>query len=83
MALNCCVLPWVIDGFAGVTVIDANNAVPTVKVVLLVTPAEAALIWELPFATPVARPPAVMVATAVFDETHFAELVTSTVDPSE
>src|SRR6266568_3515155 len=34
-------------------------------------------------AAPTVSPPAVMVATPVFDEIHVAELVTSNVDPSE
>ncbi len=83
MAANCCVVLVPIDGFEGVTVIDTNTAGPTVRVVLPVTPAKLALISEVPCAAPVARPPAVIVATAVFDETQVAELVTSSVVPSE
>ncbi len=60
MAVNCCEVPLAIDGFAGVSAIDTNTAEPTVKVVLPVTPAEVALIWELPCVTPVARPPAAL-----------------------
>ena len=48
MAVNCCVLPWAIDGFAGVTAIDTNTAAPTVRVVLPVTAPKVALIWEVP-----------------------------------
>ena len=83
MATNCCVVPLPIDGFAGVTAIDTNTAGPTVRVVLPVTPAKLALIWEVPWAAPVASPPTVIVAAALFDETQVAELVTSSVDPSE
>ena len=72
-----------IDGFAGVTAIDTRTAGPTVKVVPPVTPPKFALIWEVPGAAPLARPPAVMVATAELDETQVAELVRSSVDPSE
>ena len=75
VALNCRILPWAIVGFAGVTAIDTNAAGPTVKVVLPVTALEVALIWDEPWATPVASPPAVMVATAVFDDAQVAELV--------
>ena len=71
-----------IVGFAGVTAIDTNVG-PTVTVVLSVTPPEVALICDVPCAAPLARPPAVIVATARFDDTHVAELVTSAVDPSE
>jgi hypothetical protein len=83
VAASCCVVPWAIDGLVGLTEIDTNTAGPTVRVVLPVTPAEAALIWEVPCAAPVARPVAVIVATAVLDESHVAVLVTSTVVPSE
>ena len=77
MALNCRILPWAIVGFAGVTAIDTNAAGPTVKVVLPVTALEVALIWDEPWATPVASPPAVTVATAVFDDAQVTELVRS------
>jgi len=73
VALNCFVLPLATDGFTGVTAIDTNTGGPTVKIVLAVIPAELALIWDVPCATPVATPRAVMVATAVLDETHVAE----------
>ena len=65
------------DGFAGVTAIETNAAGPTVNVVLPVTAPEVAPICEVPWAAPVARPVAVMVATAVFDETQVAEFVRS------
>src|SRR5712691_2188590 len=83
MAVNCCEVPLTIEEFAGLTEIDTNTAGPTVKALLPVTPAQLAPIWEVPWAVPVARPPAVTVATAVFDETHVTELVRSWVLPSE
>ena len=83
MATNCCVVPLPIDGLAGVTAIDTNTAGPTVRVVLPVTTPDVALIWEVPWATPVARPPAATVATALFDETQAAELVTTSIVASE
>ena len=83
MAVNCCVVPFAIEGFAGVTAIDTTTAGPTVKVVLPVTPAELALTWEVPCVAPVARPATVIVATAGFDDTHVTELVISSVDASE
>src|SRR5213593_716693 len=83
VAANCCVVPLAIDGFAGVTAIDTNAAGPTVRLVLPVTTPKVALIWELPWAAPVASPPAATVATALFDETQAAELVTTSIVPSE
>jgi len=74
--------PFGIDGFVGVTAIETGVAGPTVKVVLPVTPPEVALIWEVPWAAPLARPPAVMVAAALFDDAQVAEPVRSCVDPS-
>jgi hypothetical protein len=43
---------------------------------------EAAWIVVLPVAPPVARPPLVIVATAVFEEVHVTELVKFKVLPS-
>ena len=83
MAVNCFVVPLAIVGFAGVTAIDVNTVGPTVNVVLPVIAPEVALICEVPCPAPLARPPAVMVAAAVFDETHVDELVTSSNVPSE
>ena len=83
VAVNCCVVPLGIDRFAGVTAIETRTAGPTVKVVVAVTPAELALIWEVPCAAPVARPLALMVATAVFEDAQVAEFVRFWVDPSE
>ena len=83
MAVNCCVVPFAIEGFAGVTAIDTRTAGPTVKVVLPDTSPKEALTWQVPGAAPLARPPGVIVATAGLDDTQAAELVRSTVDPSE
>jgi len=83
VAVNCCVVPLGIDRFAGVTAIETRTAGPTVKVVVAVTPAELALIWEVPCAAPVARPPEVIVAILVPDDVQVTELVRFWVDPSE
>jgi hypothetical protein len=83
VAVYWTVVPNFTDWLAGVTMIDTNLAAPTVKVVLSVTPAALALIWDVPCAAPVARPSAVTVATPLFDETQVAELVRSNVDRSE
>ena len=80
--MNCCVVPFGIDGFAGVIAIDTRTAGATVKVVLPVTPLEA-LIWEVPCATPLARPPDVIVATLRLEELQLTAFVRSWVLPSE
>ena len=82
-AVNCCVLPLGIEGFAGVTAIDTRVAGPTARVVLPVTPSELALISDVLCAIPVARPPDVTVATLVFDEAQLTTLVRFWMDPSE
>ena len=53
----------------------ASSADCTVSVLLPVTPATAAEMVVVPAETPVARPPALIVATPVFDEVHVAWLV--------
>jgi hypothetical protein len=81
--MNCFVAPLAIDGFTGVTASDSKLAGPTVRVVLPVTPTQLAPIWDVPWATPVASPPAVMVAVAGFDDAQVTELVRFWVLPSE
>jgi len=83
VAVNCCFVPFAIEGFAGVTAIDTSVAAVTVRVVEPVMPAETALIVLVPAATPVANPPAVIVATVVVTELHVAPLVKFCVELSE
>ena len=71
-----------IDGVAGVTAIDTNVGGPTVKVVLPLTPPRVALICDVPCPAPLARPPAAIVATALFDDAQVAVLVSVWVLPS-
>ena len=73
--MNCCVAPLAIDGFAGVTAIDCSAAAVTVSTVEPVTAPSVALIVLVPAATPVASPPAVIVATAVVADAHVTWLV--------
>jgi hypothetical protein len=73
--VNCSVLPFAIEGFAGVTAIDTSVAAVTVKVVDPVMPAETALIVLVPVATAFANPPALIVATVVVTELQVAPLV--------
>ena len=58
VATNCWVLPAATDGLAGVTVMDCSVAAVTVKVVLSLTVSKVAVIWVVPAAKLVARPPA-------------------------
>lgn len=66
--MNCCVAPLVIDGLAGVTAIDTSTGAVTVSVVEPVTEPRAAPILVVPWVTPVAKPPAEIVATVVLEE---------------
>ena len=77
VAVNCWVSPLAIDGFAGVTAMDTRVAAVTVSVVEPLTLPDVALMVEVPVATAVASPPAVMVATLVVAELHVAVLVRS------
>lgn len=74
VAVNCCVVPNAMEGFAGVTAIETNAAAVTVKVVLLVIEPEAAVIFTEPVPTVVANPcepiALLTVATAVVSELH-------------
>lgn len=83
--MNCWVAPFVIEAFAGVTVIDVSVIVGavTVNVAFPTMPPEVALICAVPAAFPVASPPLRIVATAVADDDHVTELVMSLVAPVE
>src|SRR5581483_6990544 len=75
VAVNCCVVPLAIDGFAGVTAIDCNAAAVTVSTVEPLTEPNVALIVLVPTPAPVARPPAAIVATDVVADAHVTWLV--------
>ena len=70
-AVNCCVVPGASIGLAGVTVMETSAAV-TVSKLEAVSPAEIAVMVEVPVATVVARPcdpgPLLMVAMVVAEE---------------
>jgi hypothetical protein len=72
VAVNCSVVPFAIEGFAGVTAIDTSVAAVTVRVVEPLMPPDVASILLVPAATAVANPPAVIVATLVVTELHVA-----------
>ena len=82
VATYCCVPPLMIEVFAGVTAIVANVAAVTVNPVDPLMDPDVAVIVLLPVATPVARPPLVIVATPVFVELHVTVLVRFCVLPS-
>src|SRR5579871_2865800 len=75
VAVNCCVAPLPIDGFAGVTAIDFSVAAVTVNVVDPLIAPDVALIVLVPTATPVAKPPVVIVAVEVVPEAHVTDPV--------
>jgi len=85
-AVNCCVLPFAIEGVTGVTVIDVSVAAVTVSVVDFETLPSIAWITVDPTAAEVPRPfdPAALltVATFVLEEVHVTEAVRSCVEPS-
>jgi hypothetical protein len=72
VAVNCWVLPAAIDGDAGVTAIEVNTAAVTVSVVEPLTVPDLAVMVADPCATPVAKPPLLMVAIAVVEEVQVA-----------
>jgi hypothetical protein len=84
VAVNCCVLPLAIDGFAGVTAIDTNVGAVTVRLSPgEVTPLKlAVMVTGPPAFTPVARPAALIVAMVLSDDAHVAVLVRFCVLPS-
>src|SRR3984885_11359397 len=64
-AVNGCVAPLVIDGFAGVTAIDCNVAAVTVSTVEPLIADDIAVIAEVPTPAPVASPATLIVAVVV------------------
>src|ERR1700727_1929797 len=82
VAVNCCVAPLVIDGFAGVTAIDCNVAAVTVSTVDPLIDADVAVIVEVPTPAPLARPAALIVAIEVVPELHVTVPVRFCVVPS-
>jgi hypothetical protein len=71
-----------IEGFVGVTAMDASVAAVTVSVVLPEMEPEVARIVVEPAPTAVARPAVLIVATVPAEELHVAVLVRSCVVPS-
>jgi len=82
VAVNCCVAPFAIDGFAGVTAIDCSVAAVTVSTVEPLIDDDVAVIVEVPTPAAVARPDALIVAMDVVPEFHVTVLVRFCVVPS-
>jgi hypothetical protein len=82
VAVNCCVAPLAIDGFAGVTAIDCSVAAVTVSKVEPEIDDDVAVIVELPTPAPLARPAALIVATVVVPEVQVTVDVKFCVVPS-
>jgi hypothetical protein len=83
VAVNWSVAPSGTEAFVAVTTIEASVATVTAIFAVPFTPPEVAWIVVLPAPTPVARPPAPIVATPVFDEVHVTVAVRFCVVPSE
>jgi hypothetical protein len=77
VAVNCCVAPLVIKGFAGVTAIDTSvvGGVTVSSVEPLILPLVAEIV-EVPVPTLVARPVLLIVATVPVPDVHAALLST-------
>jgi len=85
VAVNCVVVPCAIETVAGVTAIEANAALVTVRFVLEEMLPEVAEIDEVPIAIPTASPGVpfmLMPATEGLDEAHSTVAVRFCVLPS-
>jgi len=82
VAENCCVLPTVIVGIVGATVIDLRAAAVTDRVAEPEIEPDAALIVAAPIPFPVATPFDVIVATDVTSELHVVAFVIALCEPS-
>src|ERR1700733_7231650 len=82
VAVNCCVAPLPIDGFAGVTAIDCSVAAVTVSKVEPEIDDDVAVIVELPTPAPLARPAVLIVATVAVPEVQVTVDVKFCVVPS-
>ena len=82
MAVNGDVVPKANEGFAGVTAMETRTAAATLITAVPVIVPDVALIVDAPTPVPVARPPAVTVATEVSDELQVTVFVRTCVLPS-
>jgi hypothetical protein len=67
VAVNCCITPTGMEGFAGVMAMDTRTAEVTVMVVLALLPPKLAVIVEVPTLAAVARPVLLMVAALLLE----------------
>lgn len=86
VAVNCCAVPDAMDGVVGVTAIDSSVAVVTVNVVDPLIMPEVAVMFAVPWPTPLANPcvgeTSLIVATDGVSELHCAVSVMFCVLPS-
>jgi hypothetical protein len=83
VAVNCSVTPIGTEGLAGVTAIEESDAAVTVSIVEPLIPlGDVAVMLDVPVAFVVASPPALIAATAVWEDVHTAVLVRSSDVPS-
>lgn len=80
---NCSVAPIVMDGLTGLMINPVNVGAMTVDGVLPAIDPRVAVIVVVPEFTPVALPPALMVATVPSEDDHMTELVRFAVLPLE
>jgi hypothetical protein len=83
VAVNCLVRPLAMLGLAGVTVIELKVAAVMVSSVFPDLLPDVAVITDVPAATPVARPPILMVATPIAPDDQVTDAVISCDVPSE
>jgi hypothetical protein len=83
VAVNCWLLPEATDAEAGVTETEVRIPAVTVNVAEPPMVPDLAVMEAVPFATPVAKPPALTVATEPAEEFHLTVLVKFCVLPLE
>lgn len=82
MAVNCCTVPTVIAGSAGVTTIEASTAAVTFSDVVFEMAPDVAVAVVAPMATLAATPWALMAETVLSAVLHATVFVMSSVLPS-
>ena len=83
VAVNCVLKPASIDGVPGVTAIDVNGTLMTVKVDVSLWPLTFEVIVVVPVARVLAKPALVIVATVVLELVQLPAAVTFIFEPSD